>query len=276
MEPGETLARQWRSSIPCPSFSAVSRPSRSRQARILDTLEQAYKMNGGRVEARGAAPGGPVRLYSRELSCPVCGEVVRRPTPALFSFNSPLGACPTCQGFGRVIGVDRDAGDPRSPAHAFGAPHRALEHAGLRGAVRPALSAACKKKKIPLNVPWGDLPEKDREWIWSGSGNFVSLDEFFELARRAHLQGPRARAAGPLPRLQRLPGLRRHPAPARGAGGDARGEDRAGPRRPEHRAASRLAPRPAVDAPAAGGGGVSVRRAARSGSRCSTAWGSTI
>src|SRR5207253_771980 len=65
--------------------------------RVLDSVEQAWRMSGGRVEARG--PSG-VRFFSRELSCPVCGEVARRPTPALFSFNSPLGACPACQGFG--------------------------------------------------------------------------------------------------------------------------------------------------------------------------------
>src|SRR5213076_3306987 len=82
------------------------------EARVLDTLEQGYRMNGGRVEARSRAG---VRMFSRELACATCGESVRRPVPALFSFNSPLGACPTCQGFGRVIGIDRERviPDPR-------------------------------------------------------------------------------------------------------------------------------------------------------------------
>ncbi len=132
-------------------------------------------MNGGRVEARG--PAG-VRLYSRELSCPVCGETARRPTPALFSFNSPLGACPECQGFGRVIGVDRERVIPD--------PRRSLKERPFAPWNTPAyeelydeLLAACRKRKIPLDVPWMDLPEKDREWIWSGTGNPSSLDDFF-------------------------------------------------------------------------------------------------
>ena len=54
-----------------------------------------------------------VRYYCRDLACPVCGLALRAPTPALFSFNSPLGACPTCEGFGRVIGIEGDKLDIR-------------------------------------------------------------------------------------------------------------------------------------------------------------------
>ncbi len=145
-------------------------------ARILDTLEQAWKMTGGRVEARG--PRG-VRYYSRELSCAVCGETVRRPTPALFSFNSPLGACPTCQGFGRVIGIDRERVVPD--------PRRTLSERPIAPWNTPAyeelyddLLKACRKRGVALDVPWGELPEEDRAWVWSGGGKFSNLDEFFE------------------------------------------------------------------------------------------------
>ena len=144
-------------------------------ARILDTLEQGWQMNGGRVEARGK---DSLRLYSRELGCPVCGESARRPTPPLFSFNSPLGACPTCQGFGRVIGVDRERVIPD--------PRRTLQERPIAPWNTPAyeelydeLLAACRKRKVPLNVPWNELPEEAREWIWSGKGNFVNLTDFF-------------------------------------------------------------------------------------------------
>ncbi len=153
-------------------------------ARIQDTIEQGYQMagvgvdTGGRIEAHG--PAG-IRLYSREISCPVCGEVVRRPTPALFSFNSPLGACPTCQGFGRVIGVDR--------ARVVPDPRRTLSERPIAPWNTPAyeelydeLLKAAQKQGISLNVPWGELPEEAREWIWSGQakGKFCSLEEFFD------------------------------------------------------------------------------------------------
>ncbi|HEX9944170.1 MAG TPA: excinuclease ABC subunit UvrA [Thermoanaerobaculia bacterium] len=173
MEPGE----KWPSRLdPLPLVLGRFAARGEAEARVLDTLEQGWRMNGGRVEARGAAG---VRLYSRELSCPVCGEIVRRPTPALFSFNSPLGACPTCQGFGRVIGIDRERVIPD--------PRRTLSDRPIAPWNTPAyeelydeLLAACRKRKIPLDVPWMDLSEEHREWVWSGPGNFCNLEDFFD------------------------------------------------------------------------------------------------
>ncbi|HYH44281.1 MAG TPA: excinuclease ABC subunit A, partial [Thermoanaerobaculia bacterium] len=151
-------------------------------ARVLDTLETAYRLGGGRAEAHlvdGAAAGGGVRLYSRELSCPVCGEVLRRPVPPLFSFNSPLGACPTCQGFGRVIGIDRERVIP-DPRRSLGERPIAPWNTPAYEELYDALLKACRKRKVPLDVPWGDLPAADREWVWQGPGDFVHLAEFFQ------------------------------------------------------------------------------------------------
>jgi excinuclease ABC subunit A len=144
-------------------------------ARIVATIEQGYRLTGGRVEAQG--PAGR-RFYSRELGCPACGEVVRRPTPPLFSFNSPLGACPVCQGFGRVIGIDRERVVPD--------PRRTLAERPIAPWNTPAyeelydgLLAAAKRRRIPTDRPWAELPAEVREWVWSGGGKFVNLDDFF-------------------------------------------------------------------------------------------------
>jgi excinuclease ABC subunit A len=118
-----------------------------------------------------------VRHYGREPTCPVCGATVRRPTPALFSFNSPLGACDTCQGFGRVIGIDRErvVPDPRAPWS---------RERSRRGTRRPTRSSttSCTGRRgagVPLDVPWQDLDPEHREWVWSGGGDFCNLDDFF-------------------------------------------------------------------------------------------------
>jgi excinuclease ABC subunit A len=175
MEPGE----RWPSKLdPLPLVLGRFPAREDAMARILDTVEAGFRMangGGGRVEARGSS----VRLYSKELSCAVCGEVVRRPTPALFSFNSPLGACPTCQGFGRVIGIDRSRVIPD--------PRRSLSDRPIAPWNTPAyeelydeLLKAARKRGIPLDRPWGDLSEEDREWVWSGQGKLTNLEEFFE------------------------------------------------------------------------------------------------
>jgi excinuclease ABC subunit A len=105
--------------------------------------------------------------------------------PALFSFNSPLGACTTCQGFGRIIGIDRERVIPY--------PGRSLEQRPIAPWNTPAyeelydgLFKACKKRRIPLDVPWPDLDEEDRRFVWSGSG-FTNLERYFAwLERRSY------------------------------------------------------------------------------------------
>ncbi|HXO28217.1 MAG TPA: excinuclease ABC subunit UvrA, partial [Thermoanaerobaculia bacterium] len=119
-----------------------------------------------------------LRFYSRDLACPVCGDGMRRPTPPLFSFNSPLGACPACQGFGRVIGIDRERVIPD--------PRRSLAEHPIAPWNTPAyeelydeLLTAARRRGIPVDAPWAELPAAAHEWVWSGRGRFVNLDDFF-------------------------------------------------------------------------------------------------
>ena len=74
-----------------------------RRARLVDSLEQAMRFGQGLVSVHLAA--GEVLKFSQHLHCPHCDITYRDPGPNLFSFNSPLGACETCQGFGRTINV---------------------------------------------------------------------------------------------------------------------------------------------------------------------------
>lgn len=150
--------------------------------RLTNTIEDAYRLAQGRVELHDTTSPPPatpaIRHYGRDLTCQTCGITQRRPTPALFSFNSPLGACDTCQGFGRIIGIDRDRVVPD--------PTRNL----VQGAIAPwntpsyekyydKLHNAAEAAGVPLDVPWEDLSEEHRQWVWSGKGRFTNLDGFF-------------------------------------------------------------------------------------------------
>ena len=80
------------------------------RARLVDALEAALRVGGGRVAlvpvGADGSEGAPLR-FSADLHCPDCDRHYADPTPNLFSFNSPVGACPTCRGFGRTIGIDQ-------------------------------------------------------------------------------------------------------------------------------------------------------------------------
>lgn len=143
-------------------------------SRLTEAVEEAYRLARGRALAVGES----VRHFSAAPGCPKCGLALRRPVPALFSFNSPLGACPDCQGFGRVMGIDRQRVIPD--------PSRTLEEQPIAPWNTPAyekrytkLWQACEERGVPLDVPWRDLPPEIREWIWSGKGGFTNLDRFF-------------------------------------------------------------------------------------------------
>src|SRR5438309_10185981 len=150
--------------------------SSAEKARVIEGIEAAFKVGQGKVnvyplDTDGKA-GAPWR-YSSDLHCPDCDIHYSEPLPSLFSFNSPLGACETCRGFGRVIGIDYGLIVPD-------------ETKTLReGAIRPWQSPSfhdcqddiekyAKKRGIPLDIPFRDLNAKQRHWVLEGEAEWVS------------------------------------------------------------------------------------------------------
>jgi excinuclease ABC subunit A len=145
-------------------------------ARLAAAVEEVYRLAGGRAEVWGGR--GERRWLTAEPACAVCGVTVRRPEPALFSFNSPLGACVTCQGFGRIVGIDRArvVPDPRKSLREK--PIAPWNTASNEGLYRDLLIAA-HRQGISLDTPWEELTPEQREWVWSGKGKHCNLNEFF-------------------------------------------------------------------------------------------------
>ena len=147
-----------------------------RRARLVDSLEQAMRFGQGLVSVH--LPAGTVLKFSPHLHCPDCDITYRDPVPNLFSFNSPLGACETCQGFGRTIDIDLDLiiPDPRKSVQ--------------EGAIKPWSTQAtryerrmllefCTKQDIPINVPFAQLSETQKQYIIDGHKDFEGLREWF-------------------------------------------------------------------------------------------------
>jgi excinuclease ABC subunit A len=150
--------------------------SSAEKDRVIEGIEAAMKIGQGKVnvhplDEKGAS-GVPWR-FSSDLHCADCDIHYSEPTPARFSFNSPLGACDSCRGFGRVIGIDYGLIVPD-------------EKKTLReGAVRPWQSPAwsecqddlekyAKKRGVPLDVPFRELTEAHRTWVLGGEPEWVS------------------------------------------------------------------------------------------------------
>jgi excinuclease ABC subunit A len=145
--------------------------------RAADAIEAALKVGQGRIdvypeyEAAGGKPAAPWR-FSTGLHCAHCDIQYKDPSPSSFSFNSPIGACDTCRGFGRSIGVD----------YGLVIPDTALS---LReGAIKPWQTESYKecqtdllrfarKRAIPLDTAWRDLTDAQRAWVIEGEGEWT-------------------------------------------------------------------------------------------------------
>lgn len=145
--------------------------------RVGDSIATAYRMGEGRVAI--VVMPDRIRNFSSELGCPDCGSAsaIPPPSPNLFSFNSPLGACPQCRGFGRTIGVD----------YNLVIPDRRLSIS--QGAIKPFgtdreeyfdLIKFCEKERIPVDVPFSDLDDSASRKILEGTKKYYGVKGFFE------------------------------------------------------------------------------------------------
>jgi excinuclease ABC subunit A len=147
------------------------------RARILDSLEMAYRFGGGRLDVW--IPPDNRYAFSNQLACAKCGIQYNTPLPNLFSFNSPLGACETCRGFGRTIGIDLDLIIPDAS--------RTLEE----GAIKPFGSTKdgrmefddlmdfCRRRRISTCIPFQRLKTTHQKAIIEGTSTYYGIQGFF-------------------------------------------------------------------------------------------------
>jgi excinuclease ABC subunit A len=145
--------------------------------RLVESIETALRFGKDQInfvdlEAKEEHP------FSTGWHCAHCDLDIRPPTPGLFSFNNPLGACPECRGFGRTIAIDLNRAIP----------DRALSIA--RGAVRvfrgeemgesqKDLLRACAREEIDVHLPFAELPKCDQDFVINGekgAGEFSEDD----------------------------------------------------------------------------------------------------
>ena len=160
--------------------------STENRARVVDAAEIAYREAGEVIfEEVPREEGAQKRTlhFSGEYACTNCHRPGKEPEPRLFSFNNPFGACPRCQGFGNTVDYDLNLVIPDKGL--------SLNDGAIDPWNRPKyrswfteLRKQAAELKIPLDVPWRELPEAARELVLHGKGSFAGVHGFFAQMER--------------------------------------------------------------------------------------------
>jgi len=159
------------------------------RGRFIDSVETAQHYGDGAVEVYSDSCE-QIGVFTRGLHSAVSGREFRDKSAALFSFNSPIGACPRCRGFGRVIEIDYGLVIPDRTLSIDDGAIRAFSGEVYQESLFD-LQRACRKKKIRTNVPWNEMSEHDLEFVMEGEpgyqqgdfdrhGHWYGLKRFFQ------------------------------------------------------------------------------------------------
>ena len=126
--------------------------------------------------------------FSTGWHCAHCDIDIRPPTPGLFSFNNPLGACPECRGFGRTIAIDLNKAIPDRSLTIVQGVVRVFRGAEF-GESQKDLLRACAREEIDVHVPFEELPKADQDFVINGEKRGDYTDEDYEEDRWYGVRG---------------------------------------------------------------------------------------
>ncbi len=159
--------------------------SEANRTRLVEAIETALRFGKDKINVI-ALSSEESKIENRESKihqnpfstgwhCAHCDLDIRPPTPGLFSFNNPLGACPDCRGFGRTIAIDLNKAIPdRSLSIAQGAV-RVFRGEEMGNSQRD-LMLACAREEIDVRIPFEDLPKADQDFVINGEARDEDTD----------------------------------------------------------------------------------------------------
>ncbi|MDP9191705.1 MAG: excinuclease ABC subunit UvrA [Acidobacteriota bacterium] len=152
----------------------------ARRTQITEAIEQAFELSKGNVNVLEESDEGWLsHRFTSHFACNQCGTEFVEPTPHLFSFNSPLGACTACQGYGRIIGIDMEKVIPNRDLRLDEMPVTPWNSPGYEDCYED-LAKASAKYGLRLDVPVKDLTKTEWDLLYSGRSKWYGIKGFFE------------------------------------------------------------------------------------------------
>lgn len=152
------------------------------EMRLLDSLQTAFYEGDGECILKFFLPDGQSEEHVFSKRFEADGIKFQEPNDLMFNFNNPIGACPTCEGFGKVIGIDENLVIPNKTLSVF-------DDAVMcwRGQVmsewKTELIRAASTNGFPIHRPYYQLTQEQKDFLWHGNGDFGGIDGFFEFVK---------------------------------------------------------------------------------------------
>ncbi len=149
-------------------------PLEENRSRALDSIQSAFAKGKGRVAVWG---DGNLRRFSNIFEAD--GIVFEEPNEYLFSYNNPLGACPVCGGFGKVVGIDEALVIPDMTKSVYD-DAIACWKGEVMHHLKDQLVMNAYRFDFPIHKPYCELTKEQKDLLWSGNGFFTGIDPFFK------------------------------------------------------------------------------------------------
>lgn len=150
-------------------------------ARVSESIQTSFFEGRGTCIVREDSKEGELQSHSFSNRFEADGITFEKPNPNFFSFNNPYGACPTCQGYGSVIGIDEDLVIPNKLKSVYD--EAVVCWKGEKMAEwRTWFIRQSTRNDFPIHAPYHELTEKQKDLLWHGNGNkdFPCIDNFFQ------------------------------------------------------------------------------------------------
>lgn len=147
-------------------------------SRLTDSLETAYFEGRDRCIVKIWGEDGPIeKEYSRQFSAD--GIEFREPSDLMFNFNNPYGACPTCEGFGKVLGISEDLVIPDKTLSVYQDAVQCFRGEKMKECKNDLIKLA-PKIGFPIHKPYIELSQEEKDILWHGKGDWYGIDGFFK------------------------------------------------------------------------------------------------
>lgn len=149
-------------------------------SRLTDSAETAMYEGDGACLLRFYTADGETRLHSFSTKFEADGITFTEPTDQMFSFNSPIGACPVCEGFGKIVGIDEHLVVPNRALSVYDGAVMCWRGEKMGEWLHEFLREA-PVHNFPIFAPYYELAEEQKDYLWHGPRDKACIDSFFKM-----------------------------------------------------------------------------------------------